>query len=252
MGQHVQGKHVLGQHVLSQRVMDQPDIPTAAVNRSAPVHRRAPSEPLRIAVLISGRGSNCRAILEACRAGTLHGSVVGIITDRQAAAGLGLAAEFQVPSFVVERRAKERSNEQFYQELTDAVLQTRPHVVVLAGFMRVVSPQFIQACGPAMINIHPSLLPAFRGLEAQRQALEAGVKIAGCTVHVVVPELDSGPILAQAAVRVLSDDSVETLSNRILEEEHRLLPAVLQALAENQLRILRDQSGEVRVIDSRK
>lgn len=216
--------------------------------RSEPDGTGKPRKLLRIVVLLSGRGSNFQAISEACSAKRLSAEVVAVISDRPSAGGLELAKQLSIPTVVVPRRPKEISADTFFEELATAVTRFSPDLVVLAGFMRVVSPSFIAKCGPAILNIHPSLLPAFRGIQAQAQALAAGVKYTGCTVHVVVPELDSGPILDQAVVPVKVNDTVESLAQRILEEEHRILPAVLQQIATGEITIGRSESGEVQVV----
>jgi phosphoribosylglycinamide formyltransferase-1 len=186
---------------------------------------------LKLAVLISGRGSNLGAIINAIERGELAAEICGVISDNPEAKGLELARNHGVKSFVVERKRSERTLQEFFRELTDTVVGLSPDLVVLAGFMRIVPTEMVEKFEGRMINIHPSLLPAFKGLHAQRQALEAGVKFAGCTVHYVVPEVDAGEIIAQAVVPVLPDDTEESLSARILVEEHKLLPAVIKEIA---------------------
>jgi phosphoribosylglycinamide formyltransferase-1 len=180
---------------------------------------------LRLGVLVSGRGSNLRAILDAIGAGRLNAEVAAVVSDKPDAPalqyiGAGIAG-------VVER--KNWPDTETFEDAIASELQKRGvELVVLAGFMRVLGPVFVRRFEGRIINIHPSLLPSFPGLHAQRQALLHGVKIAGCTVHRVDETLDGGPILAQAAVPVLEDDTEETLSARILKEEHKLLPETIQ------------------------
>jgi phosphoribosylglycinamide formyltransferase-1 len=174
----------------------------------------------RIAILLSGRGSNFAAIARNVAAGVIDAEIAVVISNRPGAAGIALAEQLGLPALVVPSQGKQREE---YDRLLVAELQQRNvDLVCLAGFMRLLSPTFVRAFPNRILNIHPSLLPSFPGLEAQRQALEHGVKITGCTVHYVDENLDAGPILLQAAVPVLPDDTVETLSARILVEEHRL------------------------------
>jgi phosphoribosylglycinamide formyltransferase 1 len=179
-----------------------------------------------IGVLISGRGSNLQAIVDAIRDGRLDARIAVVISNKAGAYGLERAKAAGIETVVLSHRAYPTREE--YDGALVAELRARGvEVVCLAGFMRLLSPAFIEAFPNAILNIHPSLLPAFPGTDAQRQALEHGVKISGCTVHLVTPELDAGPIVLQAAVAVHDDDTVETLSARILEQEHRLYPAAI-------------------------
>ena len=188
-----------------------------------------------VTVLISGRGSNLEAILSYQKAQPTLFRVVGVVSDKDSAKGLEIAKSHGLPTRVVTRRTKEISSDQFNQELIEAVSSFHPDLVVLAGYMRIVDPCFVGAFQKKIINIHPSLLPSFRGLHAQQQALTAGVRVAGCTVHFVTQEMDAGPIIAQAAVPVFANDSVEMLSERILTREHFLLPRVIQLIAEGKV-----------------
>lgn len=185
----------------------------------------------RIVVLISGRGSNLEALVRSIKLWKEPIEVAAVVSDKSSAGGLKFAESEGIPTVVVPRLAKERSSEDFNTALADAVEAFTPDLVVLAGFMRIVLPQFISRFPNKIINIHPALLPSFRGLHGQAQALAAGVKLAGCTVHYVIPDVDAGPIIAQAAVPVMPEDSEETLSTRILKREHQLLPAVVHAIA---------------------
>ena len=183
----------------------------------------------RVAVLISGRGTNLRALVGAFRASDLPMPSVRVISNEPAAPGLGWAASEGLATQVLCHR--DFSHRQaFDQALLADVLAFEPDLVVLAGFMRILSPGFCEALAGRLINIHPSLLPAFAGLDTHRRALAAGVRLHGATVHAVTAELDHGPILAQAIVPVLPDDSAETLSARVLESEHQLYPLSVNAI----------------------
>jgi phosphoribosylglycinamide formyltransferase-1 len=180
----------------------------------------------RLGVLISGRGSNLQAIIDATGSGALGASIALVISSRADAQGLDRAREAALETLVLEPRAYGSRVE--YDRAIVAALEARGvQLVCLAGFMRLLSPVLVEAFPRAILNIHPSLLPAFPGLDAQRQAWEHGVKVSGATVHLVTAELDAGPIVMQAAVPVLDDDTPETLAARILVEEHKLYPAAI-------------------------
>jgi phosphoribosylglycinamide formyltransferase-1 len=174
----------------------------------------------RIGILLSGRGSNFEAIADHVAAGRLEAEIAAVISNRPAARGLEIARERGLPALSIP--SKDVPREEYDRLLAAELKSRRVDLVCLAGFMRLVSGEFCQAFPLRILNIHPSLLPAFPGLDAQQQALEHGVKISGCTVHFVDPQLDAGPIVLQAAVPVLENDSVESLSARILDEEHRI------------------------------
>ena len=175
----------------------------------------------RIAVLISGRGSNMLALSDAVRDGVIsNAEIVVVISDKADAAGLVHANERGIETLAIERRGRNR--EEHEKEIIAALRERRVDLICLAGYMRLLSPCFVEAFRGRILNIHPSLLPAFPGLDAQRQALEHGAKVSGCTVHFVDETLDGGPIIAQREVPVLAEDTVETLSARILEQEHKL------------------------------
>lgn len=195
----------------------------------------------RIAVLLSGRGSNFRAIFDDLNARPLSAQIIGVISDNPKADGIAFAQSNNLPCFVVERRKKELSLEDFFSNLTKTVSDLAPDLIVLAGFMRLLPKDLVLAFDGKIINIHPSLLPAFKGLRAQQQALNAGVTQAGCTVHYVVPEMDSGAIIEQATVPVLPGDTEESLSARILAEEHILYPAVVRKIVEGKIRLVKDK-----------
>ncbi len=180
-----------------------------------------------IGVLISGRGSNLQALIDASREGRLGAPLSVVVSNRADAAGLVRAQASGIESVVLSHRAYS-SREEYDRAIVNALRARGVQFVCLAGFMRLVGPVFCGAFPSAALNIHPSLLPAFPGQHAQRQALEHGVKITGATVHFVTPELDAGPIVLQAPVAVSDDDTVETLSARILEVEHRLYPEAVQ------------------------
>lgn len=202
---------------------------------------------LRVGVLVSGGGTNLQAILDASQRHEIDVDVTLVISNRAQAYALERARAARVPARVIGAR-EYASREAFEQAMIDALRAEGVEWVVLAGFMRLLSGHFLRAFPQRVINIHPSLLPAFPGLEAQAQAFAYGVKLAGCTVHFVDEGTDSGPIIAQAAVAVLEDDDVERLQQRILAQEHRLLPAVLQLAATDRLRC---EGRRVRVLPAR-
>ena len=188
-----------------------------------------------VAVLISGRGSNMAALLEATRHPAHPAAVALVLSNRADAPGLGFARAAGVPTAVVESRGRPREE---FEAAMQAVLEAHGvRLVALAGFMRVLTPGFVAAWEGRMLNIHPSLLPAFPGLDTHRRALEAGVRLHGCTVHLVSAGVDEGPIIAQAAVPVLTDDTEARLATRVLVEEHRLYPAALAWLASGRVRL---------------
>jgi len=181
----------------------------------------------RIGVLISGRGSNLQSMIDAIAAGRLNATIAVVVSNRSAAAGLQRARAAGIEATCL--RPEDYASRDDYDRAIVRVLNDRDvGVVCLAGFMRRVGAPLLEAFPNRILNIHPSLLPAFPGLDAQRQALEHGVRVSGATVHLVASELDSGPIVLQAAVPVLDTDTVETLSARILIEEHRLYPEAIQ------------------------
>jgi phosphoribosylglycinamide formyltransferase 1 len=187
----------------------------------------------RVAILISGRGSNMRTLIEAARAPDFPGEIVLVVSSRMEADGLGVARELGIETALVDQvhyRRENRDREAYDAELHHVLTRANVEFVCLAGFMRILSADFVRKWEGRIVNIHPSLLPAFRGLKPQRQALEAGVTVTGCTVHYVVPELDAGPAIAQAEVPVLDGDTEATLSARILEAEHKLYPVALRKL----------------------
>ena len=184
----------------------------------------------RVAILISGRGSNMISLIEAARAPDYPAEIVLVLSNRPDAAGLDRAREAGIPARAIDHKAfsdRTRFDAALQAELEGAGIE----LIVLAGFMRILTDAFVEAWSGRMINIHPSLLPLFKGTHTHERALEAGVRLHGCTVHYVVPELDAGPIVAQAAVPVLPDDDADTLSARVIVQEHRLYPAALAVIA---------------------
>ncbi|MCC6473710.1 MAG: phosphoribosylglycinamide formyltransferase [Burkholderiales bacterium] len=192
-----------------------------------------------VVILISGRGSNMQAIVERCA----PARIAAVIGNRAEAAGLRFARERGIPAEVVEHRDFP-SRATFEQALSAAIERKRPDLVVLAGFMRVLGEAFVQRYEGRLLNIHPSLLPAFPGLNTHRRALEAGVKVHGCTVHFVTAAVDHGPIVIQAAVPVLAGDTEESLGARVLAQEHRIYPLAVRWFLDGRLAVDR---GIVRV-----
>ncbi len=199
---------------------------------------------LRIGVLVSGRGSNLQAIIDAVRAGWLPVEIGVVISDKPEAYALERARRADIPAVVIERGSY-GSRGAFEQAMLAALAAAGVELITLAGFMRILSGDFTARYAQRVINIHPALLPAFPGLHAQAQALAYGVKVTGCTVHFVDEGMDTGPIILQAAVPVEEDDTEETLSQRILTQEHRLYPLALQLLAEGRIKV---EGRRVRII----
>lgn len=193
---------------------------------------------LKLGILISGRGSNMKAIIDLCADTTSPVEISLVLSNKAQAAGLDVAHAAGIPTSVVDHKDYE-NREQFEQALTRELLSHGVELVCLAGFMRVLTAEFVNAWPDRILNVHPSLLPSFRGLDAQAQALDAGVRLAGCSVHLVTNELDGGPIIAQAAVPVLPDDTEHSLSQRILVQEHNIYPKTIAEIAKGHI-ILRD------------
>jgi phosphoribosylglycinamide formyltransferase 1 len=192
---------------------------------------------VKIGILISGRGSNMTAIAEAVKCGKIDNvEIAVVISDKENAIGLKRAEKFGIEVMVVERNAKTR--EEHDQEIAVHLKERNVELVCLAGYMRLLSSTFVKAFPNRIVNIHPSLLPAFPGLDAQKQAIEYGVKVAGCTVHFVDEELDHGAIIAQRSVDVMPDDTEESLSEKILREEHVIYAEVLSDLANRNWQIV--------------
>lgn len=190
-----------------------------------------------VAILISGRGSNMAALIQAAAAPDFPARIAVVISNRADAAGLEKAREAGIPTVVVESKPFGKDRAGFEAALQAILDDYRIELICLAGFMRLFTPHFVQRWYGRMLNIHPSLLPSFPGLDPHGQALRAGVKISGATVHFVIPETDAGPILVQGAVSVSDHDTADTLSERILEVEHRIYPDALKLLASGQVRL---------------
>jgi phosphoribosylglycinamide formyltransferase-1 len=187
-----------------------------------------------LGILLSGRGSNFEAIARNVLAGTLPARIALVISNRADASGLERARALGFPARFIPSKGKDR--DAYDNELVAALHESEVNIVCLAGFMRLLGPGFVRAFPGRILNIHPALLPAFPGLEAQKQALDYGVKFTGCTVHLVDEGVDTGPILCQAVVPVLEDDTVETLSARILKEEHRIYSEAIRLMCEDRVR----------------
>jgi phosphoribosylglycinamide formyltransferase-1 len=193
------------------------------------------TERRRVGVLASGRGSNLQALVDAQKRGELGGEIVVVLSNVEDAQALERARRAGIPAVFRDHRGRQR---EAYDAEVAAILRAHGvEVVCLAGYMRLLSPAFVRAFEGRILNVHPALLPAFPGLHAQRQALEHGAKVSGATVHLVDAGLDSGPIVLQEAVRVLSTDTEDTLAARILEAEHRIYPRAVRALLEGRCRV---------------
>jgi phosphoribosylglycinamide formyltransferase-1 len=196
------------------------------------------SPRVRCAVLISGRGSNLAALAAASRAPDYPAEIALVISNVESAEGLKSARAAGVPAKVIPHGAFE-TREAFDDAIDEALREARVSLVCEAGFMRIHSEAFVRRWEGRLINIHPSLLPSFKGMRVHRQALDAGVRITGCTVHFIVPELDSGPIIAQAAVPVHHGDTPSVLAARVLDAEHKLYPEALRMVAEGRAKLVR-------------
>ena len=191
---------------------------------------------MRVGILISGRGSNMVALADAVGGGRVHGArVVLVLSDKRQAAGLERARERGIETAVVERRG--RTREEHEREVADCLRAAGAELVCLAGYMRLLSPRFVEEFRGRVLNIHPSLLPAFPGLDAQRQAVEHGVKVSGCTVHFVDAHYDNGPIILQRTCPVLDDDTAQTLAARVVEQERIAYPEAIRLIQQNRLKI---------------
>jgi len=188
-----------------------------------------------LGILLSGRGSNFEAIARNVLAGAIPARIALVISNRQDAAGLAKARQLGFETRFIPSAGKDR--ETYDRELVAALNEAQVDVVCLAGFMRVLGPYFVRAYPRRVLNIHPALLPAFPGLDAQKQALDHGVKFTGCTVHLVDEGVDTGPIVCQAVVPVLDDDTLESLSARILKEEHRIYSEAIRLVVEDRVRV---------------
>jgi phosphoribosylglycinamide formyltransferase 1 len=192
----------------------------------------------RVGVLISGRGSNMESLLEAAKERSYPAEIVLVVSNNPEAPGLARAEAHAIPTAVIDHRPHGKDRAAFERALEAVLEEHRVELVCLAGFMRLLTRDFVLQWQGRMLNIHPSLLPSFPGLDAHGQALKAGVKISGATVHFVAPEADAGPIVAQAAVPVRDDDTPETLAARVLEVEHRIYPLALRLLVEGRVKLI--------------
>lgn len=195
----------------------------------------APRPKANVAVLISGGGSNLRALIEATRDPLYPARIAQVISNRADAGGLNHAAAFNIPATVIDHK-QFRSREDFDAALDNVLMSVDPDIVALAGFMRILTTPFVDKWRGKMVNIHPSLLPDFAGLKPQQQALDAGVKESGCTVHWVIPGVDEGPVIDQIRVPVEPGDDADTLAARILKQEHVLYPRAIAAIARGEAR----------------
>ncbi len=190
---------------------------------------------LKVAVLISGRGSNLQALIDVCATAEFPAKIVLVVSNVPDALGLARAKAASLPTAIVDHRSY-KSRESFDDAVDKILRDAGAEFICLAGFMRIFSDAFVRKWEGRMINIHPSLLPAFKGTQVHEQAIAAGVKMSGCTVHYVIPTLDSGPIIAQEKVPVLAGDTPETLAARVLEAEHKTYPMALKWIAEGKVR----------------
>jgi phosphoribosylglycinamide formyltransferase 1 len=198
------------------------------------------SNKLRLGILASGGGTNLQAIIDRIQDGTLNAEIALILSNKPAAGALQRGRQAGIPTLCIDQRHyKDRLD--FDRAMVAGLTEANVDLVVLAGFMRLISHEFLDAFSDRIMNIHPALLPAFAGLNAQQQALQHGARITGCTVHFVDAGVDTGPIVIQAAVPVLEDDTVETLSARILRQEHRIYPEAIRLFAEGRLRLVERQ-----------
>ena len=196
--------------------------------------------PLRVAVLASGRGSNLQAIIDAIEAGQVQAQIVAVISNKKDAVALERARKHGLKDLFVDPKAyagRPDSREAYDRSLLDILQQHGAELVLLAGYMKIVTEVLVNAYANRMMNIHPSLLPSFPGLDVQKKAIDWGCKLAGCTVHFVTEGVDEGPIIIQAAVPILDNDTPETLAGRILVQEHTIYPRAVQLFAEGRLRI---------------
>lgn len=190
----------------------------------------------RVAILISGRGSNMAALVKAVKADpAFPAEIVLVLSNKPEAAGLAFAAEAGIPTAVVPSKPYGKDRAAFDAAMQAELVKARAEIICLAGFMRLLTPEFCESWSGRMINIHPALLPSFKGLDTHVRALEEGVKFHGCTTHFVTPGMDEGPIILQAAVPVLDDDTEASLAARVLAEEHRIYPETLRLLASDRL-----------------
>ena len=197
---------------------------------------------LKIAVLISGRGSNLQALINACQDPTYPAEIVVVISNEPKAKGIKHARSAQLPTHIVDHRHYP-SRHKFETQLTSIMLSAGVELICLAGFMRLLSNDFVSQWSDKLINIHPSLLPAFKGLNAQEQAILSGVKFSGCTVHFVRENMDTGPIICQAVVPINDSDNADTLTKKILEQEHKIYPIAVLWIARGLVSIIKEKTN---------
>lgn len=198
------------------------------------------TDALRIAVLASGRGSNLQAVIDAIEAGTVQAKIVAVISNKKDAPALERARRHGLSGLFIDPKpyaGRPDSREAYDLALLDVLRLHKVELVLLAGYMKIVTKVFVEAFANRMMNIHPSLLPSFPGLDVQKKAIEWGCKLAGCTVHFVTEGVDEGPIILQAAVPILDNDSPDTLAARILEQEHKIYPRAVQLFVEGRLTV---------------
>ena len=196
--------------------------------------------PLRVAVLASGRGSNLQAVIDAIEAGQVHATIVAVISNKKDVAALERARKHSLPDLFVDPKpfvGRPDSREAYDRALLEVLEKHNVELVLLAGYMKIVTAVLVNAYANRMMNIHPSLLPSFPGLEVQKKAIEWGCKLAGCTVHFVTEGVDEGPIILQAAVPILDGDTPDTLAARILVQEHKIYPRAVQLFSEGRLQV---------------
>jgi phosphoribosylglycinamide formyltransferase-1 len=198
------------------------------------------TDALRVAVLASGRGSNLQAVIDAIEAGTVYSKIVAVISNKKDAPALDRARRQGLSGLFVDPKpyaGRPDSREAYDRELLNVLRQHDVELVLLAGYMKIVTRVLVEAFTNRMMNIHPSLLPSFPGLDVHKKAIEWGCKLSGCTVHFVTEGMDEGPIILQAAVPILDDDTPDTLAARILDQEHKIYPRAVQLFAEGRLRV---------------
>ena len=189
---------------------------------------------LKLAVLISGRGSNLQSLIDACQSADYPAEVALVVSNIPGAPGLARAEQVGIPTATINHAAFADRNA-FESALTQALEQAQTELICLAGFMRLLTPSFVTHWNDRLINIHPSLLPSFKGLDVHQRAIDAGVRFSGCTVHFVRPDMDSGPIIAQAVVPIEGTDDAHSLAERILEQEHTIYPLAVRLISEDKI-----------------
>lgn len=202
----------------------------------------------RIVVLISGSGTNLQAIIDACKSANYPGTVVGVVSNKSEAYGLTRAKEADIATIALSHKDFE-SRESYDQALIAKIDQLRPDVIVLAGFMRILTPAFVQHYQGKLLNIHPSLLPKYQGLNTHQRAIDAGDKVHGVSVHFVTEELDGGPVILQAKVPVFDGDTSDDLAERVHEQEHRIYPLVVKWLCQDRLSMEVKDQNEYAILD---